>query len=129
MVKKCIPAILIVDSEIAWIRAVSLALGRQGRYNITTATDLETAWQRCSSNGFDLIFVNASLALGEHAATFREIVRMYPGKVLVIAGVRSVSAAVRVFKIGAEYIGRPLEANRIAELVSRRLGFSFESMD
>jgi DNA-binding NtrC family response regulator len=129
MVEKCIPHILIVDSEDTWVREVRAALEQHGRYIVTTATDMKTAWQRSSSDGFDLILVNASLALGEHAARFREIVRLYPEKVLVIADFRSISAAIRVFKMGADYMGRPLEAHRVVELVSRRLGFSFESID
>jgi len=118
MTGKSVPRILLVDSEPKWSQTVKAALERQGRYRVESVTDIRDALDYSYANGFNLILINASLALGEDVSAFEEIVRMYADKVLVLSDVRSISTAIKVFKMGADYAEKPFEPRRVIELVA-----------
>jgi DNA-binding response OmpR family regulator len=115
------PRILIVDSEPRWSQAAKRALREQGKYNVESIADIKAALDSSRANDFDLILINAALALGADKSRFEEIVRLYPDKVLVISDVRSISTAIKVFKMGADYAEKPFEPRRVVELVASRL--------
>jgi DNA-binding response OmpR family regulator len=121
MINKRIPRILLVDSEPKWSQVVEAVLEERGKYDVESVTDIEAALNSSYGDGFDLILVNATLAFGENLSKFEEIVRLYADKVLVISDVRSISTAIRVFRIGADYAEKPFEPRRVIELVASRL--------
>jgi len=121
MANKHIPRILIVDNEPKWSRAVKAALEEQGKYRVQSVTDIEAALDSTYGNGFDLILINAALALGEEVSKFKKIVRLYAERVLVISDVGSISTAIKVFKMGADYAEKPFEPQRVIELVTSHL--------
>ncbi len=116
-----IPRILVVDSEPKWSQAVKATLEEHGKYYVVNVGDSETALKSSYGDGFDLILINATLALGENMPKFEEIVRLYADKVLVISDVRSISTAIKVFKMGADYAEKPFEPRRVIDLVASRL--------
>jgi DNA-binding response OmpR family regulator len=120
MINKHIPRILLVDSEPMWSKAVKAALEEQGKYHVQGAADIETALNFSYGNGFDLILINAALALDQESK-FREIVRLYPDKVLAVSDVGSITTAIKVFKMGADYAEKPFEPKRVIELIASRL--------
>ena len=121
MSERHIPRILVVDSEPKWSQAVKAALEKGGKYYVESVGDIETALMFSYADGFDLIFINATLAFGEDISKFRKIVHLYADRVLVISDVRSISTAIKVFKIGADYAEKPFEPRRVIELVESRL--------
>lgn len=121
MINKQIPRILLVDNEPKWSQAVKTALEEHGNYGVESVTDIETALDSSYGDGFDLILINAVLAFGEQVSKFEEIVRLYADKVLVISDVRSITTAIKVFKMGADYAEKPFEPRRVIELVASRL--------
>jgi DNA-binding response OmpR family regulator len=121
MTSSRVPRILIVDSEPRWSQAAKRALREQGKYNVESVADIKAALDSSYANDFDLILINAALALGEDKSKFEEIVRLYPDKVLVISDVSSISTAIKVFKMGADYAEKPFEPRRLVELVTSRL--------
>ena len=121
MLRKRIPRILLVDSEPKWTRAMESALEQHGKYDVESVADLDSALNFSFGDGFDLILINAALALGEDLSKFEKMVQRYADKVLVISDVRSISTAIRVFKMGADYAEKPFEARRVVELVTSRL--------
>jgi DNA-binding response OmpR family regulator len=110
-----------VDNEPRWSKTAKRALREQGKYDVESVTDIKAALDSSRANGFDLILINAALALGEDTSDFEEIIRLYPDKVLVISDVRSISTAIEVFKMGADYAEKPFEPRRVLELVAVRL--------
>lgn len=121
MISRHVPRILIVDNEPRWSKTAKRALREQGKYDVESVTDIKAALDSSRANGFDLILINAALALGEDTSDFEEIIRLYPDKVLVISDVRSISTAIEVFKMGADYAEKPFEPRRVLELVAVRL--------
>ncbi|MBM3175552.1 MAG: response regulator transcription factor [Chloroflexi bacterium] len=121
MITKRVPRILLVDSEAKWSQAVKAALEERGKYQVESVTDIETAVHSSYGDSFDLILINAVLAFGEDIPKFKEIVRRYTDRVLVISDVRSLSTAIRVFKMGADYAEKPFEPRRVIELVASSL--------
>jgi len=121
MTSSRVPRILIVDSEPRWSQAAKRALREQGKYNVESVADIKAALDFSRANDFDLILINAALALGRDKSKFEEIVCLYPDKVLVISDVRSISTAIKVFKMGADYAEKPFEPRRLVELVANRL--------
>jgi len=121
MIKKRSPRILLVDSELKWSKAVKATLEEHGKYHVESVADIEAALDSSWCDGFDLILINAALAFDKDASKFEEIVRLYGEKVLVISNGRSISTAIRVFKMGADYAEKPFEPRRVVELVSSRL--------
>jgi DNA-binding response OmpR family regulator len=121
MINKRIPRILLVDSEPKWSQAVEAVLEEQGKYDVESVTDIETALDSSYGDGFDLILINATLVFGEDTSKFEEIVHLYADRVLVISDVRSISTAIKVFKMGADYAEKPFEPRRVIELVASRL--------
>ena len=122
MVKRYVPRILLVDSEPRWSREMEAALEEHGKYDVESVADIDTAFDRTYGDGFDLILINAALAFGgANISRFKEIVRMYPDKVLVISDVSSITTAIKVFKMGADYADKPFEPRRVVELVTSRL--------
>lgn len=121
MISNRIPRILLVDSEPKWSRDVKNALEAQGKYRVVSVRDIKAAMDSFYCDGFDLILINAVLAFGDDISKFKEIVRLYGDKVLVISNVRSISTAIEVFKIGADYAEKPFEPRRVIELVTKRL--------
>ena len=128
MISKRIPRILLVDSEPKWSRAVQAALEDQGKYHVVSVRDIESALDSSYGDSFDLILINAILAFGENLSKFEDIVRLYADKVLVISDVRSISTAVKVFKIGADYAEKPFEPRRVIELVASRLQPTYRTL-
>ena len=124
-----IPRILLVDSEPKWSRTVKAVLEEQGKYNVATVTGIEAALDSSYGDGFDLILVNAALAFGEDVSKFEKIVQLYGDKVLVISDVRSISTAIRVFKMGADYAEKPFEPRRVTELIASRLQSAYGTVD
>lgn len=118
---KHIPRILLVDSEPKWSMAAKAALEEQGGYSVQNVTNIEAALDFSYGNGFDLILINAALAFDDAINKFREILRLYPDKVLVVSDVRSITTAIKVFKLGAEYAQKPFEPKRMIELVTSYL--------
>jgi DNA-binding response OmpR family regulator len=118
---KRVPRILLVDSEPKWSRAVEAALEEQGKYDVVSVRDIETALDSFYADSFDLILINAVLAFGEDSSKFEEIVRICADRVLVISDSRSISTAIKVFKMGADYAEKPFEPRRVIELVASRL--------
>ncbi len=121
MISKHIPRILIVDSEPQWSQAVREVLVNQGKYVVESARDVQTALDYSYGDGFDMIMINAALAFGDEVDKFESIVKHYADKVLVISDVRSLSTAIKVFKLGAEYADKPFEPRRVLELVTNHL--------
>lgn len=121
MTEQHIPRILLVDSEMKWSQEVELTLKKHGKYDVERVTDVQAALDFSCADGFDLILINAALALGEDMMKFKEIVQLYKDKVLVISDMRSIATAIKVFKMGADYAEKPFEAGRIIELVASRL--------
>lgn len=119
--QKRIPRILLVDSESQWSQTAESTLEKHGKYDVEIVVNLDDALQSFYADGFDLILINAALALGDDISKFEEIVRVYGDKVLVISDVRSISTAIKVFKMGADYAEKPFEAKRVIELVASRL--------
>jgi DNA-binding response OmpR family regulator len=116
------PCILLVDSEPKWSKAARNALEEQGKYSVQSATTIDAALNFTYCDGFDLILINATLAFSEeNISRFKEILRLYPGKVLVVSDVDSITTAIRVFKLGADYAEKPFEPRRVLELVSTHL--------
>ena len=121
MVKRA-PCILLVDSEPKWSKAARNALEEQGKYRVQNATTIDAALDFTYCDGFDLILINATLAFdSENLARFKEILHLYTGKVLVVSDVDSITTAIRVFNLGADYAENPFEPRRVLELVSARL--------
>jgi DNA-binding response OmpR family regulator len=116
-----IPRILLVDSERKWSGAVKAVLESHGRYSVDSVMDIQAALDHSYADGFDLILINAALAFGEDRSKFDEIARIYADKVLVISEVRSISTAIEVFKMGADYAEKPFEPRRVMELVASHL--------
>ena len=121
MHRKRIPRILLVDSEPKWTQAMEAALEQHGKYDVESVANLDSALNFSFGDGFDLILINAALALGEDLSKFEKMVQRYADKVLVISDVRSISTAIKVFKMGADYAEKPFEARRVVELVTSRL--------
>ncbi len=121
MINKRVPRILLVDSELKWSQAVKATLEEQGKYYVKSVTDIKSALDFSYGGDFDLIIINAVLAFGEDMSKFKEIVRLYADKVLVISDVRSISTAIEVFKMGADYAEKPFEPRRFIDLVASRL--------
>lgn len=121
MTEKRTPCILLVDSEPKWSQAAKYTLEQHGKYKVESVTNLQSALNSSYCDGFDLILINAALAFGEDVSKFEEIVRLYRDKVLVIADVGSISAAIKVFKMGADYVEKPFEPKRVIELVRSHL--------
>jgi len=121
MAKKHIPRILLVDSEPKWRKAAKAVLEKQGKYNVESVANIEAALNFPFGNGFDLILINAALVFGENISRFEQMLSLYPDKVLVISDVRSISTAIEVFKMGADYAEKPFEPRRVIELVASRL--------
>ena len=121
MSERHVPRILVVDSEPKWSQAVKDTLEKGGKYYVESVGDIETALTSSYADGFDLIFINAALAFGEDISKFKEIVHLYADKVLVISDVHSISTAIKVFKMGADYAEKPFEPRRVMELVASRL--------
>jgi DNA-binding response OmpR family regulator len=125
MTIKHIPCILLVDSEPKWSKAARNALEEQGKYSVQSATTIDAALDFTYCDGFDLILINAALAFhDDNISRFKEIVHLYPGKVLVVSDVDSITTAIRVFKLGADYAEKPFEPRRVLELVSAHLQFA-----
>lgn len=121
MTEKRIPRILLVDSELKWSRKVQSTLEKHGKYEVESVNSIKAAFETSYADDFDLVLINATLALGEDVSKFEEIIRMYGDKVIVISDVRSIATAIRVFKMGADYVEKPFEPRRVLELVTSRL--------
>lgn len=119
--EKRIPRILLVDSESQWSQTAESTLEKHGKYDVEIVANIDEALKSFYADGFDLILINADLAFGDDISKFKEIVRVYGDKVLVISDVRSISTAIKVFKMGADYAEKPFEAKRVIELVASRL--------
>ena len=127
MIKKHIPRILLVDSEPKWSRAMEAALEEHGKYDVESVSNIDSALEFSYGDGFDLILINAALAFGEDTSKFEKMVRRYADKVLVISDVSSITTAIRVFKMGADYAEKPFEPRRVVELVASRLQPAYSS--
>jgi DNA-binding response OmpR family regulator len=127
MRNKRVPRILLVESEPKWSQAVESTLEKHGKYDVERVTSIEAALDTSYANGFDLILINAALALGKDVSKFEEIVHLYPDKVLVISDVSSISTAIKVFKIGADYADKPFDPSRVMDLVASRLQKAYEA--
>jgi len=121
MTEKRVPRILLVDSEPKWSQAAKHTLEKHGKYEVESVNDLQAALDSSYCDGFDLILINAALAFGEDQFQFEEIVHLNRDKVLVIADVSSISTAIQVFKMGADYAEKPFEPRRVVELVRSHL--------
>lgn len=121
MANRRAPRILLVDSEPKWSQAAKAVLEEHGRYAVESVTDVQAALDSSYGDGFDLIVINAALALGESLSLFKEMVYRYADRVLVISDVRSITTAIKVFKMGADYAEKPFEPRRVVELVASRL--------
>ncbi len=121
MVKRYVPRILLVDSEPNWSQEMEAALEEHGRYEVERVADMDTAFDFSYGDGFDLILINAALAFGDSVSKFEKLVHQYSDRVLVISDVRSITTAIKVFKMGADYADKPFEPRRVVELVTSRL--------
>lgn len=122
MLKTNASRILLIEGDAKWRRAVETVLERQGTYDVKSMPDVDTALQAFYANGFSLIIINASLALTEkNLPKFREIVSLYPERILVISDVRSLSTAIEVFKLKVDYADKPFEPQRMIDLVSSHI--------
>jgi DNA-binding NtrC family response regulator len=108
MTVKQAPCILLVDSEPKWSKAARSALEEQGKYNVQSATTIDAALNFSYCDGFDLILINAALAFdNDNLSRFKEIVHLYPGKVLVVSDVDSITTAIQCSN-WADYAEKPL---------------------
>jgi DNA-binding NtrC family response regulator len=127
-----VPRILLVDSEPTWGRKTETILEKHGKYQVESFTNIGSALNSSYIDDFDLVLINAALAFGENISeedmfNFKKIIRRYPDKVLVISNVRSISTAIEVFKMGADYAEKPFEPSRVIELVASRIQEVYEA--
>jgi len=114
--------VLVVDDERTIVEALQAVLVEQG-FEVDIAVDGETAWKMLREGHYGLVIVDLKLPKMGGLELFGKIREEELGcEVIIITGEGSVDSAVEAMRRGAyDYLGKPLETERLKALVPKAL--------
>jgi DNA-binding NtrC family response regulator len=115
--------ILLVDDEPAWLRAMGLALEREGITNLATCPDSREVPEILSRRTTGLVLLDLTMPHVSGAELLERIGAEHPDvTVIVISGLNQVETAVRCVKAGAfDYFVKTAETERLVAGVLRAI--------
>lgn len=112
--------LLLVDDEVEFLDSTATPLKRRG-FSVSTAQDGETALGLLGMRHFDVVFLDVKMPGMDGVDVFRQIKHLVPDvPVVLLTGHGSVQQAFETSKEGVfEYLAKPCEVERIADVASR----------
>jgi len=115
--------VLLVDSDVRSIYAISALLDEQGLQVVPATTSTE-ALERFDEDAFDLAFVDMALPNNDGPALIRQLRNDYGCQVPIVALAAGADPAVREQSITAgadDFLFKPVESTKLVELLRRCL--------
>ncbi len=108
------PAVLLVEDDEAFARALSRALGMR-EFDVSCAPDRAAAERMIADGGHDYAILDLNLGGESSLALIAPLKERDPDvRVLVLTGYASIATAVEAIKLGAdEYLAKPADADEI----------------
>lgn len=116
--------VLLVDSDVRAIYAISAMLDEQGLQVVPATTSTE-ALERFDDDAFDLALVDMALANNDGPALIRQLRNDYGCQVPIVALAAGADPAIRAESIAAgadDFLFKPIERVKLVELLRRCLG-------
>lgn len=111
------PRVLVVDDEPSLIELISDVVGKGGRFQLRTATDLASARNILENEEIDLLLVDLALPDGDGLSLLNSLYRRQPNAAaLVITGNPSVSRTITAMRAGVvDIVPKPFTADQLLE--------------
>ncbi|MDP9347621.1 MAG: sigma-54 dependent transcriptional regulator [Gemmatimonadota bacterium] len=114
--------ILVADDERHIAEGLQMLLGEEG-YEVDTATDGKTAWEKIQEGGFGLVLADLRMPEIDGLELFARMRKAgIPSEVIIITGAASVDSAVQAMREGAyDYLEKPLNIGRLKALIPKAM--------
>jgi DNA-binding NtrC family response regulator len=114
--------ILVADDERHIAEGLQMLLGEEG-YEVETATDGKTAWEKIQEGGYGLVLADLRMPEIDGLELFARMRKVgIPSEVIIITGAASVDSAVQAMREGAyDYLEKPLNIGRLKALIPKAM--------
>jgi DNA-binding NtrC family response regulator len=114
--------ILVADDERHIAEGLQMLLGEEG-YEVDTATDGKTAWEKIQEGGYGLVLADLRMPEIDGLELFARMRKAgIPSEVIIITGAASVDSAVQAMREGAyDYLEKPLNIGRLKALIPKAM--------
>lgn len=119
------PKLLLIDDEPDILELMSMTLQRQG-YDSDLVSDVSSAIRQLQSDRYDACLTDLRLPDGSGIEIVKYIQRSFPSTpVAVISAHGNMETAIEALKAGAfDFISKPIELDRLRELVETAMAFN-----
>ena len=116
-------AVLLVDDEVAWLRALDITLARAGVANVLTCQDPRRAMEILQTQDVGVVLLDLTMPHVSGEELLARIAGEHPAvSVIVVSGMNQIETAVRCVKLGAfDYFVKTDEEDRLVAGVLRAI--------